>query len=170
MQCAKEPWYENEKYIQYAKEHPEVLKTIGSIKETSTKLEESNECYRACPPWQKICTMQCAKEPWYMNEKYMQYIKEHPEVAKYITSEKGASDAVEKNSECYSACPPWQKICTKQCADKPWYENQKYVKIIEIARKYMAGHPEYDANTGCYRACPPWEICTTQCADKPWYA
>ena len=77
---------------------------------------------------------------------------------------------------CYLACPPWYSICTKQCVDRPWYKQSKYIKLmktdpefLKIAQKYL---PKFESNEikPCFSACPPWfKTCITDCVDKPWF-
>jgi len=134
-------------------------------------------CYSTCPPWYKMCTMQCADRPWYEQKKYKTKIETDPDFRLLAEKYLAKDYKIAQENSCYSACPPWFKMCTKQCMPVPWNLQQKWINLMktdpefrEKAKKYLRGPIESIAQeNSCYSACPPWfKMCTKQCMPVPW--
>lgn len=51
------------------------------------------------------------------------------------------------NSKCYSACPPWHFVCTKQCMRSVWYKQEKWSNMIKADPNFRKKAFEYIPET-----------------------
>ena len=181
--CHDKPWYQQKKWIQLMKQDPEFAEKAKAY--IPMPLSETNErvCFEGCPPqklWNGPCDKACHSKPWYQQKKWINLMKQDPEFAEKAKDFIPALYAQkEANGECFTGCPPfWEGPCDLACHDKPWYQQQKWLDLMEkdaeFAEKAKAYIPMPLTETNervCYEGCPPfWDgPCDKACHSKPWY-
>ena len=185
-QCMDKPWYEQEQWKKMMEEDPEFKTLALSYIPRPLPFSPSENgriCHSACPPWFKKCTKQCMDKPWYKQEQWVEMMEQDPDFLKEAISyipPIAEQNRGTRSAKCYSACPPWFTRCDKSCKLVPWYEQEKWVAMMDNdeefyrkALKYMPTPRRSSAHNDtskCPSLCPPWhKHCPDFCADRPWY-
>ena len=180
-ECVDKPWYEQDKWKEMMDQDAAFREKAQAYIPMPLEAEDNlMKCYSACPPWFTRCTRECADKPWYEQDKWKELMEQDPTFRRKALMYIPAQDSEptgNMEARCYSACPPWFKFCTNSCMPVPWFEQGRWMRMMEEdedfykqAQTYMPTPAHKNESKKCHRACPPFvKSCSPFCAAKPWY-
>ena len=146
----------------------------------SSQHDSTQICHSSCPPWFTRCSRDCADRPWYEQERWKEMMEQDATFRRkalmYMPAQ-NSEPVGNMEARCYSACPPWFKFCSKACMPLPWFEQGRWLRMMEEdedfykqAQLYMPTPAARNESKKCLRSCPPFvKACSPFCASKPWH-